>query len=307
MFKRSSHKNESLSYNIFPKQSFIDCNIIQCGWEACIPSYLYGPINLNNYLFHYVLSGKGTFRTVDSFGNVKSYDIVAGQGFLINPHKSASYVADDNDPWEYTWVEFDGIKAKEIIDLAGLSLDNPIYIGDGSLMQHTMKDEMLHLTNQGDQGMFYVIGHLYLFLYALYKSSTNKRIEKRDSINDFYVNEAIAFIEINYNSDITVEDLADICGLNRNHFSKIFKQIVQITPQQFIIRYRMNKACEFLADRKLSVTEVGCLVGYKHPLRFSRAFKTTFGVSPREWRNNNVVNTSPYTLHELQSSHLPSL
>lgn len=290
MFKKSSHRNESFTYHVFPKQSFIDCNIIQCGWEACTPSYSYGPINLNHYLFHYVLSGKGIYRTVDRFGTVQTYDVVAGQGFLINPHKSASYIADDNDPWEYTWVEINGIKAKEILDLAGLNVDHPIYTGDGTHMQNIMKEEMLQLTNYDDQGMFYVIGHLYLFLHALYESSTHKRLEKRESINDHYVNEAIAFIEINYNSDISVEDLADLCGLNRNHFGKIFKQIVQITPQQFIIRYRMNKACEFLADHKLSITEVGCLVGYKHPLRFSRAFKTTFGVSPREWRSQNIVS-----------------
>jgi len=50
----------------------------------------------------------------------------------------------------------------------------------------------------------------------------------------------------------------------------------------------MKKACEFLKDRNLSVSQVAYSVGYKDPLTFSRMFKTRFGVSPMMLRENGI-------------------
>ena len=46
---------------------------------------------------------------------------------MIFPGQINTYISDEKLPWEYTWIEFDGLRAKETIELSGLSLDNPIY------------------------------------------------------------------------------------------------------------------------------------------------------------------------------------
>ena len=288
MSQRSITRGENYIYNIFPIPSYIDCNLIQCGWEACTPSYAFGPAARNHYLFHYILQGKGTFSAMDSKGTNHTYTLTSGQGFLICPNQQSMYVADDKNPWEYTWVEFDGLKAKEFLDLAGLDFDNPIYNSDNEVMERILREELLHLAHQGPESMVHLMGHLYLFFDALQKSSVTRKPIKEGNVNNFYVNEAIEFIEKNYHFNITVEDVANFSNLNRSHFSKIFKEIAKSTPQEFLIRYRMGKACEFLADRNLSIADVGQKVGYQHPLRFSRAFKNVHGVSPRQWRYNNI-------------------
>ena len=53
------------------------------------------------------------------------------------------------------------------------------------------------------------------------------------------------------------------------------------------MNYRMVKATELLTLTSLSIAEIGSAVGYENQLHFSRAFKTIYGVSPREWRNQH--------------------
>jgi AraC-like DNA-binding protein len=53
-------------------------------------------------------------------------------------------------------------------------------------------------------------------------------------------------------------------------------------------RVRMERACEFLADRRFAqsqIAEISWRCGYLDPSYFARVFRTRFGVSPREWRN----------------------
>jgi len=97
----------------------------------------------------------------------------------------------------------------------------------------------------------------------------------------------LAYVEQNFQNNISVEDIADNCGLNRSYFGKIFKEAVGKTPQEFLLNYRMTKAAELLKLTKLSIGDIGNAVGYDNQLHFSRAFKNIYGVSPREWRNQN--------------------
>ena len=46
---------------------------------------------------------------------------------MIFPHQICTYWADSTLPWEYTWVEFDGLKVKETLDISGFSVDSPVY------------------------------------------------------------------------------------------------------------------------------------------------------------------------------------
>ena len=83
--------------------------------------------------------------------------------------------------------------------------------------------------------------------------------------------------------------LAGALRLNRSYFGKIFRLSTGKTPQRFLMNYRMVKAAELLASTQRPVSEIGASVGYDNPLHFSRAFKTIYGISPRDWRKNNSV------------------
>lgn len=275
-------------FSVFPSENFVDLGLYQFGWEQCDPSHSFGPAARNHYLFHYVISGTGTLIAENSRGESINYPVKSGQGFMLFPHQVCTYIADNEIPWEYTWIEFDGLRAKETVELAGLNPDQPVYKARYKDIAETMKEEILYIVNHREASPFHLIGHLYLFIDSFVRSSTSTQINKGNSLRDFYIKEAFSFIEENFQNDISVEDIAACCGLNRSYFGKIFHENTGKSPQEFLISYRMTKAAELLKLTELSIADIGNAVGYPNQLHFSRAFKNVYGISPRQWRNENA-------------------
>ena len=275
-------------FSIFPNENFVDLSLYQYGMEQCPPAYSFGPATRNHYLFHYVLSGTGRLMANDSRGISHEYQIRSGEGFMIFPRQINTYIADPKLPWEYIWIEFDGMRAREIIETAGLSPDHPVYHAAYKDLRENMKDEMLYIAEHHDAPPFHLMGHLYLFIDYLSRSSSSQ-MTTSGRVRDFYIKEALNYIEQNFQNDISIENIASFCGLNRTYFGRIFKETVGKSPQQFLLSYRMAKAAELLKLTELSISDIGNAVGYPNQLHFSRAFKNVYGVSPREWRNKNQM------------------
>lgn len=283
------HFMSNVLFSVFSNERFVDLGLYQYGWEQCEPLHSYGPYVRNHYLFHYVISGTGTLTATDFNGESHTYRLKSGEGFMIFPKQVTSYSADEKHPWEYTWLEFDGLRVKEALDLAGLTVAAPIYHTNSRDLSQELKNEMLYITNHSDFPPLNLIGHLYLFLDYLTRSSSNQKRLQTGKLQDFYVREALSFIEQNFQNDISVEDIAAFCSLNRSYFGKIFKDSVGKNPQEFLIHYRMTKAAELLKTTELSVGDVSNAVGYPSQLHFSRAFKNVYGISPRHWRSENKI------------------
>ena len=277
----------NIFFNIFPNENFIDLGMYQYGYEQCEPGHSFGPATRNHYLFHYIISGTGTLMADNAKGETQTYSIKSGQGFLIFPGQITTYIADQNLPWEYVWIEFDGLRVKEAIDLTELSVNTPVYHSHSKDLREQLMNEMLYIVHHAKESPFHLIGHLYLFLDYLTQSAKSKKLVQSSKMSDYYIKEAINYIEQNFQNNITIEDIAAICGINRSYFGKIFRNSIGRSPQEFLMNYRMVKATELLKLTSLSIAEIGAAVGYENQLHFSRAFKTIYGVSPREWRNQH--------------------
>ena len=278
-----------LLFSVFPNENFVDLDLYQFGWEQCTPAHSFGPAARNHYLFHYVISGTGTLMADDSKGVTQTYQIKSGQGFMLFPGQISTYVADKNLPWEYAWLEFGGLKVREMIEIAGITKDSPIYHANSKDLRQNMMEEMLYIVKNADKSPLHLIGHLYLFLDYMTRSAETMRLKQGGRLRDFYIKEELSFIEQNFQNDISVEDIAAFCGLNRSYFGKIFHDTIGKSPQEFLMSHRMQKATELLKLTQLSIGDIGNAVGYSNQLHFSRAFKNVYGVSPREWRNANRI------------------
>ena len=279
-----------LLFSVFPNENFVDLGLYQYGWEQCAPAHSFGPAARNHFLFHYIISGTGTLYADDSTGTTKTYHLKSGEGFLIFPNQITTYIADKELPWEYVWIEFDGLRAKEAMDTAGFSLDRPIFHTKKRDMSQKMEEELVYIATHSDETIFNIIGHLYLFLDYFMRSTVSTVVKGSTKLQDYYIKEAITYIEQNFQNDISVVDIANRLGINRSYFGKIFKQTLKQTPQEFLINYRMIKATELLRLTKMSIGDISKAVGYENQLHFSRAFKKIYNISPREWRNINAVN-----------------
>lgn len=281
---------EEYSFSMFPNENFLDLTIYQYGWEQCMPLHSFGPYIRNHYLFHYISSGRGKLHSNTPDGMTRHYDLHAGQGFLLTPGQVNTYYADKQDPWKYSWIEFDGLRTAEYLDQAGLTASQPVFTPSTKEGGARVGDEMMYIATHSDASPLHLLGHLYLFLDALVDASATRREVKPGQLRDFYIQEAIHYIERNYRRELPVEEVADICKLNRSYFSKIFKEYTGCAPQEFIIRLRLSKAADLMKHSNGSIGEIAAKCGYPNQLHFSRAFKKRYGMAPREWRTQNQLS-----------------
>lgn len=276
-------------FSVFQDERFMDLTIYQYGYEQCAPLKSFGPYVRNNFLFHYVISGKGILHANDEKDNVTYHHIEAGNGFLIEPGLVNTYSADVKDPWEYIWVEFGGLRAKESMELAGLSHKSPVFHPTEPEYGLKVLEEMRAILDSPNDSSLELIGHLFLFIDKLIKYSSSRKKSQGGNLSEFYVREAVSYIEHNYAKNITIEDIAGKCRLDRSYFGKIFKKVLGQSPQDFLIHYRMAKAADALIIGEQSIGEIGTSVGYPNLLHFSRAFKNIYDMPPSEYRKKNKI------------------
>ena len=118
---------DKVLFHMFSDDRFMDLTLYQYGYEQCLPLHSYGPFVRNHFLFHYVISGKGTLLVDDENSQSTEYQLQGGMGFLIEPDRVNTYFADRKDPWEYAWIEFSGLRAKETVDT--INADNSVLEG----------------------------------------------------------------------------------------------------------------------------------------------------------------------------------
>ncbi len=100
------------------------------------------------------------------------------------------------------------------------------------------------------------------------------------------VKPALRMIEEEYASKITLEELAAVCRLSPNYFSRYFKEAVGQTPFEYITVYRIEAACEMLAEGSGNITEVCFSCGFNDLSYFIHVFKKHKGVSPRGYKQS---------------------
>lgn len=278
---------DDFSFSVFPNENFLDLRLFQFGWEQCAPLHSFGPFVRNHFLFHYIISGQGYLDANGPDGVTRRYNLGAEQGFLICPGLVNTYCADKHKPWKYVWLEFDGLRAEQYLNEAGLGASQPIYQSRSPALAAQVEQPMLYIANHSAASPLNLIGHLCLFLDGLIQSSATRRELHGTRLQDFYIQEAVTYMEHNYQRELTVEEIADVCKLNRSYFSKLFKDVAGCPPQEFLIRLRLSKAAELMKTTRSPIGDISVMCGYPNQLHFSRAFKKRYGLSPREWRARN--------------------
>lgn len=101
---------------------------------------------------------------------------------------------------------------------------------------------------------------------------------------------AINYIEKNYSSpDISNELLADLCNISEVYLRKLFLKHLKMTPRQYLLEIRLQKAKQLLSEGVLKINAVGEKCGFTSPYHFSRFFKTTTGLTPTEYMLKNKL------------------
>jgi AraC family transcriptional regulator len=96
--------------------------------------------------------------------------------------------------------------------------------------------------------------------------------------------EAALWIDANCSEPIDLETAASVAGLSNFHFLRIFAKAVGVTPHQYLVRCRLRRAAQMLAESNRPISDIALEVGFTDLSNFVRTFGRAAGVSPRRFR-----------------------
>ena len=104
-----------------------------------------------------------------------------------------------------------------------------------------------------------------------------------------FVDAAIRYLESKFNEPLRIDDLVQHLGFSRARVFGLFKEQTGMTPNDYLLRYRVRKAQEMLADPKRTITETGLSVGFSSSQYFSQVFRKYTGQTPSKYRANRFA------------------
>ena len=246
-----------------------------CGWQACLPSHSFGPAIRPHFLIHLILKGKGYYYV----GETK-YSLQAGEMFLIMPGVTTYYEADELDPWEYCWIGFDGLEAKRILDYCGLNESNLIKTVSSC---GELKKYLLDMVRKFENGITNEFERL-SYLYHIFSLLTGTDEDHNVSISANYLALAKVYIHNNYSYDIKITDIAKYIGIDRTYLYRLFIKENNISPQQYLIQYRLSISKHMLENTNHSMMEIIYSCGFQDLPSFYKHFKKSFGLTPGQYK-----------------------
>ena len=255
------------------KNKFDSLKPFSSGEEKCAPNHSWGAGVRSLYIVHYIIDGCGTF-----WCGTKKYHLEKGQVFVIFPSTIVKYQADCENPWHYAWVTFTGNEASDILGQMGIDIHNPTStVQNPDLTLDTLRRMPSERSSDLSDNLNFT-ARLYDFFSALAPTKTEAKENE-------YLSSAKRYIKAHYFDDITVESISSHIGISRKYLFALFKKNLNVSPKEYIINYRLQRAEEFLTDKNLSISSIAYSVGYPDPLAFSKSFKSKTGMSPSEFRD----------------------
>ncbi|TNF09642.1 MAG: AraC family transcriptional regulator [Bacillota bacterium] len=101
------------------------------------------------------------------------------------------------------------------------------------------------------------------------------------------IKNAIHFMENHYTDRLTLEKIADEVGLSPSHFQRIFKKTMNLSPNDYLVNYRLMKAKELLLITHDTITDISFLCGFESNAYFSYVFKTHMLMTPSMYRKSH--------------------
>jgi AraC family transcriptional regulator len=126
-------------------------------------------------------------------------------------------------------------------------------------------------------------------LYQLYLDSVElKRNEVLpSSAYNTKIKNVCAHIKHNLKTKLDLDTLSKVSGLSPFYFQRIFKQIMGVTPNTYILKLKLEKAKELLMNTRMSITEISLECGFQNIPYFSHVFKQHLGMPPVEYRKKH--------------------
>lgn len=163
-------------------------------------------------------------------------------------------------------------------------------IGKKELYFVTYLCEEILQTFQEKQPGYEVAVKEYFFCLMIYLS--RRYIPKETGVQKSFrgMEESMTYLETHYTENILVRELATIAHLSERHYTRLFRQIYGQPPMSYIIKCRLDHACDLLKETEYSITEICERCGFSDLASFSKIFKKTYDTTPSRYRKDKKMS-----------------
>lgn len=127
---------------------------------------------------------------------------------------------------------------------------------------------------------------LFAHLFRHYTTQETFLPTQAGGLPRYRLRQVIEYVDTYLGQDLTLADLAAIAQLSPNHFTRLFKQSTGLTPHQYLIQQRVERAKRLLIKGKLAIADVALAVGFTHQSHLNRHFKRWVGTTPKAFINS---------------------
>ncbi len=243
----------------------------------------------------YLRSGTCTYNV-----NGTSYQLEAGDLFIVSPGDSHSTVYRGNTPCERVVIYcmlsslpsfFEGMlpeMASRLHQSRKIVFQKQFYSRVDSLMQR-LEEENAATDHYSGLYMINLFMELCITIQRHGVMSYEAMPEQRNYSKD--ISSAVQYITRNFALPISLESTAAAINLSPTYLSRKFKKEVGITFKEYLNNVRMRQAAQMLVITDNSITAIATACGFNSSNYFKDSFKRTNGMSPREYRKHNHITT----------------
>ncbi|GFZ32063.1 AraC family transcriptional regulator [Clostridium zeae] len=287
LYGNSTQYQNSFGFHFLnsPKNSLYQLKSI--GWEIrTSKSYSWDGMKRNedneHCIFQYTLSGSGEIRIKD-----KIYSLKKGDAFLVKiPDNHHYYLPESSDKWEFIYIHLYGQGAiNECTDLL-TSYGNVFKLSSNSPVIAYLWKVYWDAVNNNIENGYQTSSFAYNFIMDLHRSKNvlESNISNKYSLS---IENVINFIEHNFSTELTLDDLAKVATMSKFHFNRTFNTVVGTTPWNYLTKIRLEKAVGLLLKDNISIDCIAKKVGFSGENYFSKVFRKYLGMSPGRFREEH--------------------
>ncbi|WP_068497947.1 helix-turn-helix domain-containing protein [Paenibacillus kribbensis] len=252
---------------------------VRLGMDISKTSCHVGPKAVPYFYFIFVLEGQAEFIYQHKSQRVQKSDL-----FCFFPHHAHEYYTDQANPLQKVWIAFEGPKSLALLERIGIKPSSPF-------MANAVSEEILELISN----LFSIVHDSnrqgsdlarLITLHQIFEELSRNTSDALRSFvgSDYWLQQGKDYIDMHYCDRITIEQIAEHVGVDRAHFSRKFHSTFLISPAKYLQNLKIDEAKRLLEQTTYNLSIIAQSIGYTDLSTFSKAFKKTAGIPPREYR-----------------------
>ncbi len=203
---------------------------------------------------------------------------------MIFPGEWHSYAPDDSTGWNEYWIGFTGINMEVRVQNGFFSRNKPLFhIGFNEFVVNLYNEAIRAAQRQEPGSQQFLAGIVNHLLGILMNPHRHNKSETLDRAIEA-VNMAKVMMIDSIEDDISMPMIAERLHISYTTFRRQFKTITGLSPSQYFINIRIQRAKEMLLGTNASIKEIAMVLQFESPEYFATFFKKKTGMSPLEFR-----------------------